>query len=222
MDTRQKNLNVTKRIIESIIGSRVENISVLQSVEKYDTAIKKAANWRELYIQEYGLSPEQTDQAGKLWAEYQLKDRTPTPFYDGITEVVKRLQNIPSGIVSQNAQSNILKVLETNDLLDYFGHVVGYEELDFSKQKPAPDGVLICLEKITPLNSGIVFYVGDHEVDTKCAFHANQLFRENRLDSKVLSIGAFYGSEHDDSDWTIKPDYRANIPQDIINVIQGF
>ncbi|MFQ5863861.1 MAG: HAD family hydrolase [bacterium] len=221
-DTRQKNLNVTKKIIEKVTGTSAEKIAALQSLEKYDQAHRNATNWRELYMTVYGLSKEQTDDAGKLWAEYQLRDNTPTPFYDGIEEVLINLNWLPHGIVSQNAQTNIANVLQTRGLLDYFGYIVGYEQVDFEKQKPEPDGVLMCLEKIAELTSGFVFYIGDHEVDVKCALNANEVFRKNGLDINVVSIGASYGFKHDDSGWTIKPDYEAKTTHDIINIIQNF
>jgi HAD superfamily hydrolase (TIGR01549 family) len=221
VDTRQKNLTVTRKIIEKITGARAEKISALQSLEKYVEANMNSMNWRELYSTHYGLTEEQTNDAGKLWTEYQLKDRTPTPFYAGIDEVLKSLKALPHGIVSQNAQSNIVNVLQSCNLLDYFSYIVGYEEVDFHKQKPEPDGILICLKKLTELSSGCVFYIGDHEVDTKCALNANEDLRKNGADINVVSIGAFYGSNQDESDWTIKPDYKAKTPLDIINIIKS-
>jgi HAD superfamily hydrolase (TIGR01549 family) len=220
-DTLQKNLNVTRKIIEKIAGVSAEKISALQSLEKYTEANKNATNWRDLYVTVYGLSQEQTNEAGKLWTEYQLSDKTPTPFYNGIDKVLRNLQHLPHGIVSQNAQTNIAKVLREWGLLNYFSYIVGYEEVDFEKQKPEPDGILMCLEKIAGLTSGVVFYIGDHEVDMKCALKANKTFKENNLDINVVSIGAFYGAHHDDSDWTIKPDYTAKTTEDIIHIIKN-
>lgn len=222
VNTRQKNLNVTKKIIEKITGTHTEKIAALQSLEKYEQANRNSMNWRELYRTHYGLTEEQTNNAGKLWTEYQLKDRTPTPFYGGIDEVLKSLKALPHGIVSQNAQTNIVNVLQSCNLLDFFIYIVGYEEVDFEKQKPEPDGILMCLKKLTDLLSGFVFYIGDHEVDAKCALNANEVLKKNGLDINVVSIGAFYSSNQDESDWMIKPDYQAKTTLDIINIIKSF
>ncbi|MFQ5770732.1 MAG: hypothetical protein ACE5HX_09360 [bacterium] len=78
------------------------------------------------------------------------------------------------------------------------------------------------MEKLIELASGYVFYIGDHEADIKCAFNANNVFRKYRLEIKVVSIGAFYSSNIDDTDWPIKPDYKSKNAMDIINIIQSF
>ena len=48
-DTRHKNLNVTRNIIESIIETDAEEFSALQSLENYTLANRRTSNWRELY-----------------------------------------------------------------------------------------------------------------------------------------------------------------------------
>ncbi len=90
------------------------------------------------------------------------------------------------------------------------------------KQKPEPDGLLLCLEKLTGLASGHVFYIGDHETDVQCAAKANNLLRKKGVNLWVLTIAAFYGSDHDDSGWKTKPDYKANQTQDIVEIIQPY
>ncbi|NIR48803.1 HAD family hydrolase [candidate division KSB1 bacterium] len=222
VDTGQKNLNVTKKLIRDIAHKNPDDITALQSLENYDEAIKKTSNWRELYTKEFGLSEEQTDSAGRLWTEYQLNDTTPTAYYDGIDSVLESLKTFPQGIVSANAHLNIEHALQVCDLLRYFSCIVGYEQVAYERQKPEPDGVLMCLEKIAKLDTGVIFYIGDHEADARCVFNSNKAFKRQNRDIRVISIGAFYGSEHDDSDWKVKPDYKAADTQDIISIIQSF
>ena len=222
VDTRRKNLNVTRRIVEKITGVDSNKFPALQTLENYGLVIKKSANWNELYKQEFAFTDEQIDSAGRSWTDYQLKDNTPTPFYDGIKEVISALRKFPNGIVSQNSQKSITRTLKDNNLLQYFGSIVGYEEVDLRKQKPEPDGLLMCVEKLTELTPGLVFYIGDHETDVKCVTNANDVLKKNESNVKIISIGALYCSDDEASDWSVKPDYEAKRAGDIIDMMSTF
>ena len=108
-----------------------------------------------------------------------------------------------------------------NELSNLFQFVVGFEEVGMRKQKPDPDGLLLCLEKLTGLASGYVFYIGDHETDVKCAANANRALREKKLDVKIITIGALYGSgKNRNNSW--EPDYHANQTEEITDIIKHF
>ena len=117
VDTRQKNLNVTRSIVESIIETEAEAFPVLRSLENYNLANRKRSNWRELYRFEFNFSESQIDEAGQMWTTYQLSDDTDVAFYDGIGKVIGELAGYPHGIVSQNSKRNIKRHLEKNRLL---------------------------------------------------------------------------------------------------------
>jgi len=221
VDTRQKNFNVTRKIVERIAGVNPNAFPVLQRLENYVSASRRSTNWRELYTQELGFTLEQTDTAGKLWTEFQLKDRTPTSLYDGIPEVISALGKFPNGIVSQNSQSNISRVLEDNGVLAYFRCIIGYEEVDLRKQKPEPDGLLLCMERLTEFRRGCVLYIGDHESDFQCARNANEVLQRNRARVKVISIGVVYSFHNDHSDREIRPDYTAKSVNDVVDIVHG-
>jgi HAD superfamily hydrolase (TIGR01549 family) len=220
VDTRQKNFNVAKKIVQRATDRNPEEFPAFRSLESYDLANKNATNWRDLYTKEFGLSEKETDRAGRLWTEYQLLDRTPTPMYAGVDAVIHALAELPQGIVSMNSKSNIEQSLVDYQILDRFKMVVGYEEVDIQRQKPEPDGLLNCLETLTSFSHGKVIYIGDHETDVKCARNANRALRELKVQTEVISVGAFYGDHNDDADWQIKPDYRAKSAPEIVNIIQ--
>ena len=222
VDTSRKNFNVAKEIIADVTGKRAATFPIFQSLETYNLANRSYKNWREMYKSEYGFNEQETDRAGGLWTEYQMQDDTPIEFFPGLGRVIKSLKEFPQGIVSMNSQSHIKQTLAENKISDLFQFVVGYEEVDMRKQKPEPDGLLLCLEKLTGLASGYVFYIGDHETDVKCAATANNLLRKKGVNLWLLTIGAFYGSDHDDSGWKTKPDYKANQTQDIVEIIQPY
>ena len=216
VDTRQKNLNVTRKILEQITQKKADTFPILSSLENYISATSKATNWHELYTREFGLTKRQTDLAGKLWTEYQLQDNTPTRLFPGVHYVLLELQNIPHGIVSQNSHSNILKLLNEYGLEDLFKAVIGYEEVDITRQKPEPDGLLACIDKLCNSSDGNVFYVGDHETDIICADNANAILKRKNSGLKISSIAAHYSVVDDISDWNTKPDFTAEKVEDII------
>ena len=219
VDTRQKNLNVTRKIVSKILKGDPSEIPALSSLSNYHQAHIKATNWREFYKESFGLTGEQTDDAGKLWTSYQQEDNTPVLLINGIYDVIAVLANIPQGIVSQNSKSNIERILEEKEISSYFKVIVGYEEVELKNQKPAPDGLLMCIEKLVGHNSGYIFYIGDHETDIKCVLNANNILSENKTEIKIISIGAIYGFDVDPSDWSTAPDYQAHKVKDVVDII---
>ncbi len=218
VDTRHKNLNVTRRIVEVISGNDWKKYPALATVETYTYANKTSTNWRDFYTKEFGFTNDQTDNAGKAWTEYQLRDSTPTPVLAGVHEALRALGALRHGIVSQNSRDTITQVLSANNLMQYFGFIVGYEEVDLRRQKPEPDGLLLCIEKLNGVQAGCVLYVGDHETDARCAFNANEVLRSNGSEVRVVSVGALYSAHTDTSDWEIKPDYEARTPHDVVKI----
>ena len=219
VDTRHKNLNVTKSIIESITETDALAFPALQSLENYYLANRKTSNWRKLYRQEFNLTEKQIDKAGRMWTAYQLNDNTEVAFYDGIEAVISDLAEFPHGIVSQNSRSSISLNLEKNNLLPFFKYIVGYEEVDLKKQKPEPDGLLSCMEKLSVTESGCVCYIGDHETDVRCVRAANHALQEENIDIKIFSIGACYDSGTDTSTWKVLPDFEAQEVEDILVIV---
>jgi HAD superfamily hydrolase (TIGR01549 family) len=219
VDTRHKNLNVTRNIIESIIETDAEEFSALRSLENYSLANRRASNWRELYRQELNLTEKQIDEAGRLWTAYQLSDNTEVTFYEGIEAVIRDLAEFRHGIVSQNSRSGIMQNLGKKQLLPFFKYIVGYEEVDLKKQKPEPDGLLNCMEKLSAIESGYVCYIGDHETDAICVRAANRVLQEENVTAKIFSIGACYESGMDTSTWVTRPDFEAQTVEDILKIV---
>jgi HAD superfamily hydrolase (TIGR01549 family) len=222
VDSRQKNLNVTRKIISKILKGDPSEIPALSSLSNYHQAHIKATNWREFYEESFGFDERQTDDAGRMWTGYQLEDQTTIPLIHGVEEVIISLRGFPQGIVSQNSKSIIAKYLEDNNLLSYFDEIIGYEQVDLKRQKPYPDGLLMCIERLTDSGSGYVLYVGDHETDVQCALNANNILSENKAEIKIISVGAFYGFNVDTSGWSVLPDYQIQNAADIKSIVNNF
>jgi HAD superfamily hydrolase (TIGR01549 family) len=181
VDTRVKNFNVTKRIMHHLLGVKSGGFAALQSLEQYVDATRKAKNWRELYSNEFGMTEDEIDETGRLWTEFQLSDDSETTLFEGIDEVIRSLSGYPNLIFSQNSRSNIAQVLEGKDLQRCFVDIIGYEEVASGKQKPAPDGLLLCISKLRAPLCEHLFFIGDHETDTLCGYNANVELRERKV-----------------------------------------
>jgi HAD superfamily hydrolase (TIGR01549 family) len=221
VDTRQKNLNVTRKIVKSMAGIDPMTIPALQTIEQYMLANTRALNWRDFYSREFHLTDEQIDAAGRAWTEFQQEDTTPTPLFDGIKEVVEALRALPHGVVSQNSKLAISAVLQGCGLLPYFRAIIGYEEIDLRHQKPAPDGVLLCIKELVNSEEGLIIYVGDHETDARCASNAAAALRGSGSGIELKSIAILHLPDSDTSRWSVKPDYEARNTLDIARIILG-
>ncbi len=61
IDTRNKNLNVTRLIINEVTRIPIDKFEALLSLENYVKAHRQTANWREFYMKDFGLSENQVD-----------------------------------------------------------------------------------------------------------------------------------------------------------------
>ncbi len=222
VDTREKNLNVNRRIVRSITDQRWDRFPILANQEAYDEAQNRCANWRDFYRLNFGLSEEEIDRAGAMWTEFQLADTTAAPFFDGIAAVIAQLRGVAvQGIVSQNSRQNIEEMLDGVGLLDHFEHIVGYEEVGTRRQKPAPDGLLMCIDRLTGSAAGTVLYVGDHETDVRCARNADRALAERGIPQYVVTVRACFDLPGSDGSWSVRPDYRASSPGDVAAIVEG-
>jgi len=221
VDTRAKNLNVTRSIFARLTGRDPDTVPGLAALGAYARLTQQTSNWRTLYIEAFGFTPEETDQAGSLWAEYQRNDPTPAVVYPGIPEVVAALEDLPQGIVSQNSRENISRTLRREHLAAHFRMIVGYEEVSWERQKPEPDGLLACIEALTDRTTGYVLYVGDHETDARCGQNSNRALEAQGIGIRVRVVAAAYGGSRP-RDWDTPVDDTADTTNDILTIIQQY
>jgi len=219
VDTTSKNFKVTIKIIESITGKSADNFIPLLSHEEYRKANEASANWREMYGIQFGLDPKQVEEAGMLWSQYQLQDKSILKMYNGVYDVVNSLENYYQGIVSQNSRKNILRDLSQMRVEGFFEEVVGYKEVELNNQKPHPEGIFRCLDKAGKLlTHEIIFYIGDHETDCESAANANE-----QLGRKAIQfIAAMYDKTNNVEKWKVQPDFIVTSPNQILAIITKF
>lgn len=220
VDTRAKNLNVTRALVELVKGRSADSFAALRSLGDYERALHRHTNWKDFYRAELQMSDDEVLDAGSRWMEHQLADRTAARYYDGIPEVLSAMGHVPHGIVSLNARDNILRFLSEMELDHHFAEVIGYEAVGLDRQKPEPDALVLCIERLTEMRAGTVLFVGDHETDVQCAHNTTLHFRERGVPVEVVSVSALYGPAADDSGWQVEPHFRARSPADILGVLE--
>jgi HAD superfamily hydrolase (TIGR01549 family) len=222
VDSRIKNLNVTRKIIEKATGKNYAEFPALANLPDFEKAHQHAENWRDFYYREFKFTEEQSNHIGAWWTEFQLSDNTKVELFPGIFPMLSSLKKYPHAVVSQNSRENILNTLQAQNINDIITCVVGFEEVKIDRQKPYPDGLLKCFEQINAGSEGFVFYIGDHEGDTELVYNTNKYLRNTHSNLKVISIGAFYIFPTDTSNWKYKPDYEANTTEEVLDIINKF
>jgi phosphoglycolate phosphatase-like HAD superfamily hydrolase len=221
-DTRLKNYQVARAVQEAVTGRSADEFAAFASIEHFEAVDQRSTNWRDLCLNYLELTAEQTEEVGRLWSLFQLNDSTPTPLYAGIEAIITGLNGVPQGIVSQNGRGQIIKILEQYGLGPYFPSVIGYEEVDAHRQKPAPDGLLNCLQELTQFQPGVAFYIGDYETDMNMVRQTNEALREQRAPIEVIAVGAFYGRMPNHAEWAHQPDHVASHPDQILALVRPY
>lgn len=218
VDSRHRNLNVNRSIIEALTGRPWQAFAALHSIAGYDGAVARCTNWRDFYQNEFGLEEDMLGAAGRMWTRQQLTDQTPVQAFPGVRQALKALGRLRHGIVSQNSRAIIAATLGPLGLAGCFDQILGYEEVPPGRQKPAPDGLLDCLGRLVATGPATAFYVGDHPTDAMCVAQARGELAARDGDVRVWSIAALYGGESTD-DWPVAPDFQALTPEDVVTIV---
>jgi HAD superfamily hydrolase (TIGR01549 family) len=221
-DTRARNYQVVRRVIADATGRPADDIPALRSPQVYDRVNRSYANWRDLYTREFGFSEDETDRLGRLWTQYQLADDTPAPLFRGLKTALAALRGLPHGIVSMNGRRQIERSMQSAALHSYFRWVVGWEDVDIRRQKPEPDGILACLERVAGNRPGTVLYVGDHETDVRCAARANEELRRQGVEVDVVAVLACFAGPVAYDHWPVRPVHAVRRPREILSVAAGY
>lgn len=98
-----------------------------------------------------------------------------TELCPGVRESLEALkaQNVLLGIVSTKVHASIRKILEKENLLSYFGVIIGGD--DVTRTKPDPEGIFLALSSLeVPAEHSL--YVGDGVMDVEAARNAGLAF----------------------------------------------
>ena len=221
-DSSKKNIEVTVEILRRFIPDVDENVpEPLASRASYQDAYGRMSDWKELYRICYGLDYEQVRAAGAMWSEAQLSNKTFSDIFDGIPEVLSALSPIPMGICSQNGAEIIRRSLKHHGILEYFGAVVGYDDVPYEGQKPAPDAFFVCLDRLGISERNLSFvYVGDHSVDIAFGRNAEAELKKDFPDARVICVALHHPGLYENNDLCFPPDFTANSSADLLSVLK--
>lgn len=221
-DSSKKNIEATIEILRRFIPDVDENVpEALASRTSYQDAYGKMSDWKELYRICYGLDDEQVKAAGAMWSEAQLSNKTFSDIFSGVPEMLAALAPIPMGVCSQNGAEVIRRSLEHHGILKYFGAVVGYDEVPFDGQKPAPDAFFVCLDRLGIKNRGCRFiYVGDHSVDVAFGKNAETELKKSFPAAEVICVAVHHPGLYADDDPRFAPDFTANNSEQLFAVLK--
>ena len=121
VDSRIKNLNVTRKIIEKATGKNYCDFPALDNLSDFEKAHHQSENWRDFYFREFCFTEEQTNLFGPWWTEFQLSDNTNIELYPGVFQLLSELKKYPQAIVSQNSRDNILNLVKSQNIEDQSG-----------------------------------------------------------------------------------------------------
>lgn len=210
-DSVAKNIAITRQILTQVAprltGGNLPRY--LQNEADYHFANHNADNWRDLYREFFGMTPDEIESAGPLWESYQMLDKTVVTLFDGVVETIGQLSPFPQGICSANATRKIRQVLKENGINSAFTSVIGYEDLPHHHQKPAPDGGLKCLQEIFgETYDKTILYVGDHIADVLFARGLNERLGPSNT---VISVVVTHSGATPDQ-WREQPDMVLETP----------
>lgn len=222
-DSREKNRSVIIQVLKNFDENIEDHLpEILKSAEAFAEADKSYRNWRHMYMEGLGLSPSDTDKAGSMWNEYQLKSPAKPEMLQDCGELRRSFAGFDMGICSQNSRENIIRTLKGYGIGGLFQSVIGVSEIPNTSQKPDPAGFVMCAEELgaadsTPEGEGCYVYIGDHREDVVFAKNA-----EKALGTKAFAITFAKGEEEkkDVAGWEVKPDYVCGSTAEILSTLE--
>lgn len=164
----------------------------------------------EIMFQELGVEQERAfDFVNSYKERYRVISKEQTLLLDQAIEALELAQSFARlSIVTTKTGKYTIPLLEHMNILDYFEHITGYE--DVQNHKPHPEPILTTLDKMNISATSNIWMIGDTKLDIMAANHAG-----------VNSIGVLcgYGKEDELKEHT---SFIANDALEAINIIKNF
>ena len=126
IDTASKNILVTIEVLKYFDKDIEKHLpKALQNYNAYQIANHKYKNWKELYMNEFGIKEQDLSTALALWAPSQAKINTIPNMFSGMDKLFKDLSTYKMGICSQNSKEIIINTLKYYNVIQYFITVIG-------------------------------------------------------------------------------------------------
>ena len=93
IDTASKNILVTIEVLKHFYKNIEKHLQkALINYDNYQIANHKYKNWKELYINEFGIKREDLEYAASLWSPSQEKININPNIFKGMQELLKELE----------------------------------------------------------------------------------------------------------------------------------
>ena len=99
--------------------------------------------------------------------------------------------------------------------------MVGYDDVPYEGQKPAPDAFFVCLDRLGISERNLSFvYVGDHSVDIAFGRNAEAELKKDFPDARVICVALHHPGLYENNDLCFPPDFTANSSADLLSVLK--
>ncbi|MXW28895.1 MAG: HAD family hydrolase [Chloroflexi bacterium] len=184
----------------------------------YEEIIGERPDARELWRMHLGVTIEALakELTGNDWPRFVERYRAiyyaskePLEPYPGVVETLEALSSdgLDMAIVTSKISWGARGELERAGLLDYFAAVVGWD--DCARPKPAPDPLLVAMERTGQKEPAQIAYVGDVPTDVQAARAAG-----------CRAIGASWGSLDPERLRAAEPDLLAEHPSAVLAYVR--
>ena len=140
----------------------------------------------------------------KDFYEQHLIDKTKT--YPGIKEMLESLSEYKKIVLSNKTEKFSKIIIESLGLKKYFVEVFGGDS--FAEKKPSPVPVYEIMKQFS-LNKEEIVMVGDGFNDVKVGKNAG-----------ITTVGILYGYSSLSQMKELSPDYTANTPEEVVNIVE--
>lgn len=187
----------------------------LKTSEQYIYSFHEVGNYVKFWAQ-LGVTEEQLTQIKGMWDN--IEGVSAPVAYDGLPEVLHAFQYFARAINSQNGKQTIEVDLRTVQLWNHFdGYpVMGYQEA--LHPKPWPGAIIESVNQWDIYAPGVVYAVGDQEVDLLAARYAAPFLALDGVELRAIATAYGYPN-HGVHTWNNKPDYVVNSPLGILDII---
>ncbi len=196
VDSAVKNRAVTVQLLKQFDADIERHLPAgLQSLAAYRQASASHAVWQDVFVHEFGCTPDQVAVIDRQWRAGQISDALQPPLFCGLRDVLPALAAIaPMGICSRNSAAHIGDTLRRYGVDGCFGAVIGYESVAPDRQKPHPAGLLACLAQLGLRgDEGPIIYIGDHAADVQYAQAAVEALRQRGLRAAAVCVTVRFG-----------------------------
>ncbi|MBN1385772.1 HAD family hydrolase [Candidatus Woesearchaeota archaeon] len=162
-----------------------------------------------LMYEDWGFDLDNKEELDALTGYFRkFNDSNHVKLFPNMPSILKELheKGFSLNIVSSNREFVVHKWMKEHHVDKYFTHVITYDRRTAHREKPAPDLILLCIEKLGARKEECA-YIGDQRFDIQAARHAG-----------IRSIAVTWGYGHVTKLIAENPDHTVNKPEELLEL----